>query len=54
MAVPMSLCVALGGVFWAWLYHRSGSLLGPWLSHALVDLAVMAIGYAMLWPGWRA
>ena len=40
-----SLAVALGGAFWAWLYHRSGSLLGPWLSHLLVDAAIFTIGY---------
>lgn len=40
-----SLCVAVGGSFWAWLYHRSGSLLGPWLSHLLVDAAIFAVGY---------
>ena len=41
----LSLAVATGGVFWAWLYHRSGSLLGPWLSHLLVDAAIFVIGY---------
>jgi hypothetical protein len=46
--VPFSLGVALGGVVWAWLYERSGSLLGPWLSHLIVDAALMAIGYDLL------
>jgi membrane protease YdiL (CAAX protease family) len=45
-----SLCVAVGGAFWAWLYHRSGSLLGPWLSHLLVDAAIFAIGYEIAEP----
>ena len=40
-----SLCVAIGGAFWAWLYRRSGSLYGAWLSHALVDAAIFLIGY---------
>jgi len=40
-----SLCVAIGGAVWAWLYQRSDSLLGPWLSHLLVDAAIFAIGY---------
>lgn len=44
-----SLAVAVGGSFWAWLYQRSQSLLGPWLSHLLVDAAIMAIGYWMIW-----
>jgi membrane protease YdiL (CAAX protease family) len=41
----LTLAVAVGGAFWAWLYHRSGSLLGPWLAHALVDAAIFAVGY---------
>ena len=40
-----SVCVAIGGAFWAWLYRSSGSLLGPWLSHALVDAALFLVGY---------
>jgi membrane protease YdiL (CAAX protease family) len=43
--VPFSLAIAFGGAVWAWMYYRTDSLLGPWLSHVLVDLAVMAIGY---------
>jgi membrane protease YdiL (CAAX protease family) len=45
---PFSLCIAVGGVVWAWLYERSGSLLGPWLSHLIVDAAIMAVGYDLL------
>ncbi|WP_146451473.1 CPBP family intramembrane glutamic endopeptidase [Bythopirellula polymerisocia] len=40
-----SFGVAIGGGVWAWLYHRTGSLLGPWTSHLLVDAAIFAIGY---------
>ena len=43
-----SLCVGLGGAFWAWLYQKSGSLLGPWLSHLIVDLGIMAIGWYII------
>jgi membrane protease YdiL (CAAX protease family) len=43
-----SLAVAIGGVFWAWLYQKSGSLYGPWLSHALVDAALFLIGYDLI------
>ncbi len=45
-----SLAVALGGAYWAWLYHRSGSLLGPWVSHLLIDAAIFAIGYDLARP----
>ena len=40
--------VAVGGIAWSWLYHRSDSLLGPWVSHAIVDAAIFAVGYQML------
>jgi hypothetical protein len=46
--VVFSLGAAVGGAYWAWLYHRSGSLLGPWLSHLLVDAAIFAVGYQLL------
>ncbi|MBY0227983.1 MAG: CPBP family intramembrane metalloprotease [Gemmataceae bacterium] len=48
VVVPLSLCIAVGGAFWAWLHVRSRSLLGPWISHALVDAALMAAGYRVL------
>jgi uncharacterized protein len=44
----LSACVAIGGAFWAWLYDRTGSLLGPWLSHMLVDAAIFAIGFDLV------
>ncbi len=40
-----SLSVAAGGAVWAWLYYRSGSLVGPWLSHLVVDAAIFLVGY---------
>ena len=44
----LSLCVAVGGAFWAWLYDKTDSLLGPWLSHLLVDAAIFLIGYQIV------
>ncbi len=41
-------CIALGGAVWAWLYNRTGSLLGPWVSHAVVDAAIFTIGYDLV------
>ena len=38
-------CVTVGGLVWAWLYERTGSLLGPWVSHILVDAGIMTVGY---------
>ncbi len=45
-----SSCVAVGGALWAWLYHRTRTLYGPWLSHLLVAAGLMWIGYD-LWQG---
>jgi membrane protease YdiL (CAAX protease family) len=47
-ALPFSLCVALGGAVWAWLFHRSQSLGTVWLSHLLVDVAILVVGYDMV------
>jgi membrane protease YdiL (CAAX protease family) len=40
--------IAAGGIFWCRLYQRQGSLAGVWLSHVLVDAAVLAIGYRLI------
>ena len=49
-----SMCVAIGGALWAWMYDRVGSLYGPWLSHLLVDAVLMVIGYDLVrnTAGW--
>jgi len=39
--------VGVAGLIWAWLYQRSRSLYGPWLSHALADAALLWIGYGL-------
>jgi uncharacterized protein len=44
----LSLAVAIGGAVWAWLYASNRSLLGPWLSHMLVDVAIFLIGYDLV------
>lgn len=46
----LSSCIAVGGIVWALLYRRTGSLLGPWLSHMLVDAAIFAVGYDLVRP----
>jgi uncharacterized protein len=52
-AVPFSLCVAGGGIAWAWLYHRYQSLYAPWVSHLLADAAIMVVGYDMVSKYWQ-
>jgi hypothetical protein len=51
-AVPFSLCVAGGGAVWAWMYHRTQNLYAPWISHLLIDLAIMGVGYDMVCGYW--
>lgn len=46
--VPFSLCVAIGGAAWAWLYEKTDNLYAPWISHLVIDAAVMVIGWDML------
>lgn len=52
LSLFFSLSVAVGGVAWAWLYHRSRSLIGPWLSHCFVDAGIFAVGYVVLSSQW--
>jgi membrane protease YdiL (CAAX protease family) len=40
--------VTVGGVFWAWLYERTGSLYNTWLSHLLIDAGIFWIGYELV------
>ena len=42
-----SASVALGGLIWAYLYEKTGSLTGNWLSHAAVDAMIFYIGYEL-------
>jgi len=43
--ILFSLAVFFGGVIWCAMYHRSRSLYGPWISHALIDAAIFVVGY---------
>lgn len=46
--ILLSLGVVAGGGVWAWLWERTGGLPAPWLSHILVDLTLMGIGYHLI------
>jgi membrane protease YdiL (CAAX protease family) len=44
----LTLMVAAGGGLWGWLLRRHRSLVAPWLSHLLVDGALMAVGWQLV------
>ncbi len=48
LTLLMAAGVAAGGYYWARLLQRRGSLLGPWISHLAIDLAVFGLGYLMI------
>ena len=48
VGISLALAIAAAGAYWAWLYERSGSLVGPWISHLLVDAAIFAIGWRLI------
>jgi membrane protease YdiL (CAAX protease family) len=52
LSLFLSLNVAVGGILWAWLFDRSRSLYGPWLSHAVVDAGIFLVGYEIVKSAW--
>lgn len=46
-AFALGAGVGIGGALWSWMYARQNSLAGAWLSHMLIDVAI-------LWIGWLA
>lgn len=40
--------VGVGGLLWCWMYQRQRTLAGAWLSHALVDVAILSVGYHLV------
>jgi uncharacterized protein len=46
----LSAAIAVGGAVWAWQFYRTGTLYASWLGHAIIDAALMWIGYDL----WRS
>lgn len=44
----VSLCIAVGGAFWAWLFQKTHSLYPVWLSHGIVDAGIFLMGFLMV------
>lgn len=48
LAGAFTFAVALGGAVWACQYHLTRRLWGAWLSHFLVDSAILSVGHHIL------
>ena len=46
LVVILGSLVGVGGVLWSLLREHTGTLIGSWLSHMIVDFGIM-------WVGWR-
>lgn len=46
--VASALCILFAGMLWSWMFLRYKTIWPGWLSHALVDIAVFGIGYAVI------
>ncbi len=44
----ISLSVAVGGLFWAWLFNRQWGFRSSWISHAFVDAGIFGLGMAIV------
>jgi len=51
VAVISSCGVFAGGLLWSWLYERTRSLWPCYVSHAMVDAAIMGVGYHLVFGG---
>jgi membrane protease YdiL (CAAX protease family) len=51
LALLASAGVFTGGATWSWLYRRYQSIWPGYVSHAIVDVAVFAIGYRLIVGG---
>jgi membrane protease YdiL (CAAX protease family) len=48
VVVIASLGVFTGGALWSWCYLRYRSIWPGYISHAIVDIAIFAIGYRLI------
>lgn len=44
----LSAAVFAAGALWAWQYRRRRSLWGVWISHCYADIAILSLGYLLL------
>lgn len=46
--VLFGMAVVIAGYIWCWMYESQKSILGSWISHIFADLAIMFVGYQLL------
>lgn len=47
--IPLGLCVGIGGYIWSILLAKTESLTASWISHMLVDIYLLWIGYFVIY-----
>jgi len=47
-ALALGTCVGIGGAVWSVIYQKTNSLAGSWISHMIVDFAIMWVGWLLL------
>lgn len=48
VTVLCALGIVFGGALWSWMFLRYKTIWPGWLSHALVDITVFALGYLLI------
>lgn len=48
LVLLLSFCVFVGGILWSMMYEMQHTLVGAWVSHSIVDLGIMAVGWKLL------
>jgi len=46
--VFLSFLVFLAGFAWCLIYYKTKSIIGPWISHIIVDIVIIVFGYKLL------
>jgi membrane protease YdiL (CAAX protease family) len=46
--LAFGVCVGVGGIIWSMMYEIHKTILGAWVSHLIVDLALFSIGHMLL------
>lgn len=48
ITIAFGTAVFLSGLIWCYIHNKTNSSLGNWISHIFVDLAIMSIGYILI------